>query len=1060
MIGYPMKYKSDFPKVLTTYIRNNSIPKKLWMDGAKEEDSEEVRKVLRLHHMADSIKSEPNAQHQNPAETKGVNRFKRAWATITLNSLAEFNFKLPSSKWLYKADYVTDILNHRATSMGSGNNQWLTPIERSGRPTPDLSKFRFGFGDRVFYFVKQPFPAPQVLIGRSLGPSPDGNYLCQRILTEDGQVISRSAVESVKNVEEKGMNIKSRPSTNLRGDEPSTELRGAERGKPVENQEQVLASIMDDYEEGSKATNDAMQLEYNNLDAGLEKIIDDAARENTTMTDAQADVPEPNDETPTEDDEREEKKGYYYVHKIVGRSYPRGQQSKRYQGIEDDNSMTQSNRLFLEVDWGPRHDGANSFEPFTALKQSSPELVADYIREEFGPDGESQPIPCIKRAIEWAKTYLQATDPGRIRIQSLSASSYFETEHKSASIEKELRGGQADAPTTPEVDPTSIFKIGIDENARIQYGRQCPRIWVEALRLEEAEGVNWTGAARLECVDKLIKKYDVFELGPMGAKCPDGYQPINLKTVYTNGPDNQIKARCCAVGCGVDSGSLNRYFSVVDHSHARAVMTKALADGAELRIVDVKSAYVTCRAQEKVWVKSLGPEFGEHEGKSAIVKGNLYGLNTAGAVWAASCQSTLLKMGFSQSPHDRAIYFREIETEEGPEYEYVCTYVDDFILASKRMKELTEELAKTWEFKHSTNMEGGVRYVGADCKRDIAGQTLDIQCATYIQEALEHIEGHSKKESQRGIKKFNLPHVERETPMLDDDHPESLEGDEAEFLDETDTRTYQSYIGALNWCCTLCRVDIAYSVNALSAYNAAPRVGHAKRVMRIWGYLKAHPNMGVRLDPTDFYEHEENESAAAQREHLQLEYGAQTEEVDPSDPRPLGKGLTLTGFADADHAHNQVDRRSTSGRIIFLGRGILSWKSKRQVGCEGSSYGSELRAMAATATELRGYRMFLRGIGVPIKGPSLLYVDNAAALYAASNLATTLRVKHLSIDYHTVRELTAWGVIQPEKVPTEQNLADVLTKPTSRMVFCRLIENLMVTPLRNGAAVLLKMMSC
>ena len=135
----------------------------------------------------------------------------------------------------------------------------------------------------------------------------------------------------------------------------------------------------------------------------------------------------------------------------------------------------------------------------------------------------------------------------------------------------------------------------------------------------------------MECVTKLINKYNCFEIGEAGAECPEGYQPIKLKTVYTNGPDGQIKARCCAVGCGVDSGSLNRYFSVVDHSHARAVMTCALANGADLRIVDVKSAYVTCRAQEKVWVKSLPPEFGKFAGKSAIIRGNLYGLNTAGA---------------------------------------------------------------------------------------------------------------------------------------------------------------------------------------------------------------------------------------------------------------------------------------------------------------------------------------------------------------------------------------------------------------------------------------------
>lgn len=1070
MDGYVMKHKSDFHIALKDYIRNNSIPKQLWMDGAKEENSENVKDVLRMFHIRDSIRSAPEAQHQNPVEGRGVNRFKRAWNTITLNSKLDYNFELPLQHWPYKAEYIVETLNHRATSEGSGNNQWRTPIERKGDPTPDLSKFRFGFGEWVVYFLKAPFPANQLHIGRSLGPAPEGNYLNQRILTSGG-VISRAAVESVYNIKAKGLKLKS---------SPSTELRGDERSNPVEAKEPTLDNMMDDYSSASKEEDDERKAEYTDLEAGLEAITDEATNKDPTIAEVQEDeiVTSPTvdgqDEDTLQNKEEDETRiaekakedGYYYAHKIVGYSSPRGEQMKRYPNISTDSTKTKRNQLFLLICWGPGYEGQDSYESFTTLKHSSPELVADYIRGEFGQDSEKQSIPSIKKAIEWANVYQQATDVGRVRIQALSESGYFDTEHKSPAIEKELRGGEAEPPVTAEADPMSIFKIGVDENARIQYGRRCPRIWLEALRLEEQDGVYWTQAAKQECVDKLIMKYDVFELGEKGAECPEGYQPIKLKTVYTNGPDNKIKARCCAVGCGVDSGPLNRYFSVVDHSHARAVMTKALSDGAELRIVDVKSAYVTCRAQEKVWVKSLPPEFGEFAGRSATVKGNLYGLNTAGAVWAVSCQTALLKMGFSQSPHDRAIYYREIQTDDGPEYEYVCTYVDDFILASKRMDELTDELSKIWEFKHSTNMEGGVRYVGADCKHDKIGRTLDIHCHTYIQEALEHIEGYSKKESQRGIKKFNLPHIERKTPMLEDDHPESLEGEEAEFLDEGDTRTYQSYIGALNWCCTLCRIDIEYSVNALSSYNAAPRVGHARRVMRIWGYLKAHPNMGVRLDPTDFFDLEDEDSTLTpeQREHLKIEYGDLEEECDPNDPRPLGKALTLTGMADADHAHNQVDRRSTNGRIIFLGRGILAWKSKRQVGCEGSSYGSELRAMASTARELRGYRMFLRGIGIPVKGTSLLFVDNAAALYAASNLATTLKVKHLSIDYHTLRELTAWGVIQPEKVPTEQNLADVLTKPTSRQTFWRLINQLMVVPLgksvRKGTAALVQMLSC
>jgi hypothetical protein len=1056
--GYAIKNKSDFPIALQNYIRNNSIPKQLWMDGAKEQDSEEVRKLLRLYLMKDSLKSEPYNQHQNPAESKGAKRFKGAWKTISLNSKLTYGFENLPQHWEYQADYVKLLLNHRATRTGSGPSKWTTPTQKSGRPTPDLSMFRFSWGEWVVYFEKVPFPANQIRLGRSLGPSPKGNYLCQRILTQGGQVIEKSAVESVANVKSKGFKLKS---------DPTTELKGDKEGNPAENQELSLADMMDDYQEASQSEQDERQEELNALDSGIDAIVEAAAATkdvHSTKTADNSNSPTVDtkeegalSETEGEDAANEKEKGYFYVHSIVGKSDPNGEQVRRYPNIVGDKNMTHRNQHFFEVNWGSDYEGENSFEPFTTLKESSPGLVADYVIQQFGDNPDMHQAHCTKRAINWANAYSHSTGLRRIRIQMLTESGYFDTEEKSKTVERELNGEGVLPTLEVYEDYMNIFKIGVVENARIQYGRRCPRAWIEALRLEKEEGVRWTEAAMIECVDKLIKKYMVFEVGEVGATCPEGYQPIRLKTVYTNGPDNQIKARCCAVGCGVDSGPLNRYFSVVDHSHARAVMTKALADGAELRIVDVKSAYVTCRAQEKVWVAALGPEFGEYAGKSAIVAGNLYGLNTAGAVWAASCRSKLLKMGFAQSAHDRAVYYREITTDDGPEYEYICTYVDDFILASKKMDELVEELAETWEFKHSTNMEGGVRYVGADCKRNLTSKTLEIHCQTYIREALEHIEDFSKEEAKNGNKVFHLPTVLRDTPMLDDDHPETLEGDEAELLGEADTRIYQSYIGALNWCCTLCRIDVEYAVTALSAYNAAPRMGHASRVMRIWGYLKKHPNLGIKLDPTDFFDVDTTFSPQ-QRNDLQLEYGDLQEEVDPSDPRPLGKALTLTGFADADHAHNKLDRRSTTGRIIFLGRGTLAWKSKRQVGCEGSSYGSELRAMSATATELRGYRMFLRGIGIAVKGPSLLFVDNAAALFAATNLATTLKAKHLSIDYNSVRELSAWGVIHPEKTASEDNLADILTKPTGGTTFGRLIGQLMVVATVGG--ILLQLMNC
>jgi hypothetical protein len=1113
LTGFAMRNKSEFPHTLLDFFRNRFIPTRVIMDGAREQDSDKVRKIYRRFVVGDPIKSEPHHQYQNPAEVLGVNPFKRVWKTIEQRSALIYGFILPIALWLYQAFYVIEIINHRASNAGTGLKQGKTPIEKSGDPTPDISHLRFGWGQRVAYHQVAPFPLPQIRFGNSLGPSSRGNYLCQYILTDDKKtVISRSAVESVDNIMKRGFKTPAKP---------EIELRGGERGNPITTQEDDIANnkevadMLDDFEPVSEDSFKEREAQQREFEAALtarqpidmegqaastgQQIIDDPEDiylqpcdfpdeqdENNEAADMNINQDNINSPEVVEMEDEEDNEEYpnpwlagkksnrYYVHNIVGRSDPRGEQVKVIPGLPEGEycQKTERNRLWLLCDWGEGFEGADTYEPYARLKESTPQKVADYLRGELGDDPTKHESVCLKNAVRWTNKYLQAADEsGRAFIQLLDASGYFETDKVNKELEAFLNNenqppsevlpnggvrGESQGSRADPVDHTSMFKMGIEENAKVQYGKRVPAGSNQAEEFEKQDGNLWTAAAKDECVDKLCNKYKVFGIGNVGDECPVGYQEIKLKIVYTNSPEGLLKARCCAVGCGVDSGNLNRYFCVVDHTHARAVMTVALANGLQIKVVDVKSAYVTCRAQEKVWVRALPREFGEHAGKAAIVEGNLYGLNTAGAVWSLSCRAQLQKMGFTKSPHDGAVYYRRILTEKGPQYEYICTFVDDLILMSSRMDGLVKELAAKWEFKHSTDLSQGVRYVGADCKQDLKTNTLDISCETYIQEALKHIEGQSKKEAQRGVKTFNLPHVKLsadKTPMLEDDHPEALDGEEAEFLNEAETKTYQSYIGALQWCCTLCRIDIEYSVSALSSYNAAPRVGHARRIMRVWGYLKAHPKLGIRLDPSDFVLGEEfNCFEPHQRRDLQLDYGDVTEEVDPNDPEPLGASLTLTGFADADHAHNKIDRRSTTGRIILLGKGMLSWKSKRQVGCEGSSYGSELRATADTARELRGLRMFLRGIGVAVKGPSVLLVDNAAALFAASNLGTTIKVKHLSIDYHSTRELTAWGIIQPEKCPTEFNLADILTKPTDKDTFWRLILSILVTPRGKGVS--------
>ena len=64
-------------------------------------------------------------------------------------------------------------------------------------------------------------------------------------------------------------------------------------------------------------------------------------------------------------------------------------------------------------------------------------------------------------------------------------------------------------------------------------------------------------------------------------------------------------------------------------------------------------------------------------------------------------------------------------------------------------------------------------------------------------------------------------------------------------------------------------------------------------------------------------------------------------------------------------------------------------------------------------------------------GPIDLCVDNQGAIFLASNPAQEHRSKHIDIKYHHIREAVNEGKVRLTFVPTNEQIADVLTKNLS-----------------------------
>ena len=131
----------------------------------------------------------------------------------------------------------------------------------------------------------------------------------------------------------------------------------------------------------------------------------------------------------------------------------------------------------------------------------------------------------------------------------------------------------------------------------------------------------------------------------------------------------------------------------------------------------------------------------------------------------------------------------------------------------------------------------------------------------------------------------------------------------------------------------------------LSSYVAMPREGNLQQAFHIFAFLKRKHNARLVLDlsyPTI------NETAFERKEWYKF-YGDVKEEVpsetDPDYREPRGKGFVIRSSVDSDHARDSVTRRSRTGFVVFVNCAPIYWFSKKQVGIETSTFGSEFIAM-------------------------------------------------------------------------------------------------------------------
>jgi hypothetical protein len=321
---------------------------------------------------------------------------------------------------------------------------------------------------------------------------------------------------------------------------------------------------------------------------------------------------------------------------------------------------------------------------------------------------------------------------------------------------------------------------------------------------------------------------------------------------------------------------------------------------------------------------------------------------------------------------------------------FICQiYVDDIIFGSTN-EDFCKEFGEMMSREFEMSMIGELSFfLGLQIKQ-LKECTFVCQ-SKYVRDILQ---------------KFGMEDAKLiKTPMATNGHLDLDEGGKP-----VDLKLYRSMIGSLLYL-TASRPDIMFSVCMCARFQAAPKKCHLTAVKRIMRYLKYSPNIGL------WY--------------------------------PKGAQFDLVGFSDSDYAGCKVDRKSTSGGCQLIGRSLVSWSSKKQNSVALSTAEAEYISAGSCCAQLLWMKQTLLDYGVKFKEIPLL-CDNSA-IKIANNPVQHSRTKHIDIRHHFLRDHVSKGDIKIDGVSTDNQLADIFTKPLDESRFCKLRNELNVIDISNVA---------
>ncbi|GJU01945.1 secreted RxLR effector protein 161-like protein [Tanacetum coccineum] len=164
----------------------------------------------------------------------------------------------------------------------------------------------------------------------------------------------------------------------------------------------------------------------------------------------------------------------------------------------------------------------------------------------------------------------------------------------------------------------------------------------------------------------------------------------------------------------------------------------------------------------------------------------------------------------------------------------------------------------------------------------------------------------------------------------------------------------------------------------------------------------------------------------------------------------------VAGYSDSDYAADLDARRSLTGYVFTIGNSVVSWKATLQPSVALSTTEAEYMALTEAAKEGIWLKGLIEDLGFP-QDQATVFCDSMSAICLAKDQVYHDRTKHIDVRYHFIRSERR---IKVKKIGTEDNPADVFTKPVPLSKFRHCLDLLNIDNWKYVPVKDLKLMEC